>query len=153
MLVVVCLSVVVVVGVVVSGTFSFTTQNFFFPSLVFFLTAFFLQRGVVAGVVTGVAGVVTGVAGVVTGVGSTVVGCSDVLGCSRPFGQPWKNPLKGLKGPRKTLLGWFPSCLGKPRKDPGKPCGAEGSPLAPGPLLGGRAGKLPGKPWGTWGSP
>ena len=88
MVVMVCLSVVVVVGVVVSGAFSFTTQTFFFPSLVFFLTAFFLQRGVVAGVVTGVArvvtrvaGVVTGVAGVVTGVGSTVVGCSDVLGC------------------------------------------------------------------------
>jgi len=55
---VVCLVVLVSLWVVVStevgSGLSLTTQNLFFPEVPFFPTAFFLQAGVVAGVVAGV---------------------------------------------------------------------------------------------------
>lgn len=55
---VVCLVVLVSLWVVVStevgSGLSVTTQNLFFPEVPFFPTAFFLQAGVVAGVVAGV---------------------------------------------------------------------------------------------------
>jgi len=55
---VVCLVVLVSLWVVVStevgSGLSVTTQNLFFPDVPFFPTAFFLQAGVVAGVVAGV---------------------------------------------------------------------------------------------------
>ena len=43
----------VVVGAVVGSGLSVTTQNLFFPDVPFFLTDFFFQGGVVAGVVAG----------------------------------------------------------------------------------------------------
>ena len=42
-----------VVGAVVGSGLSVTTQNLFFPDVPFFLTDFFFQGGVVAGVVAG----------------------------------------------------------------------------------------------------
>ena len=158
-MVVVCLSVVVVVGVVVSGAFSFTTQNFFFPSFTFFLTAFFLQRGVVAGVVTGVAGVVAGV-------GSTVVGCSDVLGSADPdvlgssdvldspdvMGCPAIPDSPDVLGSSDVLGCSKP--VGQPWKNPLKGLNCPRKP-GPGwfPSSRGKAWKDPGKPCEVEGSP
>ena len=62
---------VVVVGAVVGSGLSVTTQNLFFPDVPFFLTDFFFQGGVVAGVVAG------------DGVGNVDRGRSGI--CGNPF--------------------------------------------------------------------
>jgi len=61
----------VVVEVVVGSGLSDTTQNLFFPDVAFFLTDFFFQGGVVAGVVAG------------DGVGNVDRGRSGI--CGNPF--------------------------------------------------------------------
>ena len=61
----------VVVGAVVGSGLSVTTQNLFFPDVPFFLTDFFFQGGVVAGVVAG------------DGVGNVDLGRSGI--CGNPF--------------------------------------------------------------------
>ena len=61
----------VVVGAVVGSGLSVTTQNLFFPDVPFFLTDFFFQGGVVAGVVAG------------DGVGKVDLGRSGI--CGNPF--------------------------------------------------------------------
>ena len=60
-----------VVGAVVGSGLSVTTQNLFFPDVPFFLTDFFFQGGVVAGVVAG------------DGVGKVDLGRSGI--CGNPF--------------------------------------------------------------------
>jgi len=61
----------VVVGAFVGSGLSVTTQNLFFPDVPFFLTDFFFQGGVVAGVVAG------------DGVGKVDLGRSGI--CGNPF--------------------------------------------------------------------
>jgi len=61
----------VVVAAVVGSGLSVTTQNLFFPDVPFFLTDFFFQGGVVAGVVAG------------DGVGNVDRGRSGI--CGNPF--------------------------------------------------------------------
>ena len=61
----------VVVAAVVGSGLSVTTQNLFFPDVPFFLTDFFFQGGVVAGVVAG------------DGVGNVDRGRSWI--CGKPF--------------------------------------------------------------------
>jgi len=61
----------VVVRAVVGSGLSVTTQNLFFPDVPFFLTDFFFQGGVVAGVVAG------------DGVGNVDRGRSGI--CGNPF--------------------------------------------------------------------
>ena len=60
-----------VVGAVVGSGLSVTTQNLFFPDVPFFLTDFFFQGGVVAGVVAG------------DGMGKVDLGRSGI--CGNPF--------------------------------------------------------------------